>query len=512
MKIVIVEDETRIREGIEKLIKRISDEYEMIALAENGEEGLQTIIENKPEIVVTDIKMPKMDGIEMLTRLKEISKMPKVIVLSAYSDFEYARQAIKLGVSEYILKPISVIEFTNSFKSLCKQIKDEKEKENSIFKTESLDFIIEQELYYGNQIDEHIKRALLERYQFDIEKESCLVTVYFGRRYERLKEEVKEELENVLKYNSMTKYLILDLAREKRLLVLFYQYEDIKKIERWFQNSIVSFVMDKFGDYACFGWAKIEKIKEIKNVYKTLSKAMDWNIVLGKGIMISYPKVLQIQGNLVSYPLFIEQEVKESICADNWEKVERKIIEFLNYFKRGILYSPQEVKECFVRFVWGILNVIKEVNHLCYDKFEQQVLLDQIMNAITFWELEETVYEVLGVLKDNSMIDGRKESLLIQRMKSLVHEFYNQGITLDEIAVELQKTPEYLGTQFHKEVGMTYSSYVKRYRIEKAKKLLLGTDLKIYKIAEQVGYQDPKYFSKVFKELEGKLPGEYRGK
>ena len=269
MKIVIVEDETRIREGIEKLIKRISDEYEMIALAENGEEGLQTIIENQPEIVVTDIKMPKMDGIEMLTRLKEISKMPKVIVLSAYSDFEYARQAIKLGVSEYILKPISVIEFTNSFKSLWKQIKDEKEKENSIFKTESFDFIIEQELYYGNQIDEHLKRVLLERYQFDIEKESCFVTVYFGRRYEQLKEEVKEELENVLKYNSMTKYLILDLIREKRLLVLFYHYEDIKKIERWFQNSIVSCVIDQFWDYDCFGWAKMEKIQEIKNGYKT---------------------------------------------------------------------------------------------------------------------------------------------------------------------------------------------------------------------------------------------------
>ena len=77
--------------------------------------------------------------------------MPKVIVLSAYSEFEYARQAIKLGVSEYILKPISVIEFSNSFKSLCQQIRDEKEKENLMLKKESLEFIIEQELYYGNQ-------------------------------------------------------------------------------------------------------------------------------------------------------------------------------------------------------------------------------------------------------------------------------------------------------------------------------------------------------------------------
>lgn len=151
MKIVIVEDEIRIREGVEKLIKRIPKEYEMIVTAENGEEGLQIVLEHQPEIVITDIKMPKMDGIEMLSKLKALGKMPKVIVLSAYSEFEYARQAIKLGVSEYILKPISVIEFSNSFKSLCQQIRDEKEKENLMLKKESLEFIIEQELYYGNQ-------------------------------------------------------------------------------------------------------------------------------------------------------------------------------------------------------------------------------------------------------------------------------------------------------------------------------------------------------------------------
>lgn len=510
MKIVIVEDETRIREGIQKLIKRVSDEYEMIALAENGEEGLKMIIENQPEIVITDIKMPKIDGIEMLTRLKEIGKMPKVIVLSAYSEFEYARQAIKLGVSEYILKPISVVEFTNLLKSLCQQIRDEKEKENSMLKKESLEFIVEQELYYGNQMDKHLKKFLLERYQFDVDKESCLVTIYFGRKYEQLKGEVKEELENILNYESKTKYLILDLIREKKLIVLLYNYEDSKLTERWFQTRVVSFVMERFGDSICFGWARIPKIQEIKNIYKTLVKAMDWNIILGKGVMISYPKVLDIQANPVNYPLLIEQDVKESICADNWEKVERKIVEFLNYFQNGVLYSPQEVKECFVRFVWGILNVIKEVNHMCYEKFKQQVLLDQVMNAVTFWELEETLYDVLRVLKENKGNVKEKDSPLIQRMKSLAHEFYNQGITLDEIAMELQKTPEYLGTQFHKEVGITYSNYMKQYRIEKAKKLLLGTYLKIYKIAEQVEYQDPKYFSKVFKELEGKLPAEYR--
>jgi two-component system response regulator YesN len=91
-----------------------------------------------------------------------------------------------------------------------------------------------------------------------------------------------------------------------------------------------------------------------------------------------------------------------------------------------------------------------------------------------------------------------------------VHEFYNQGITLDEIAAKLNITPEYLGTQFHKEMGINFSSYIKNFRIKKAKELLIGTHLKLYEVADKSGYGDPKYFSQVFKEATGFLPTEYR--
>lgn len=100
--------------------------------------------------------------------------------------------------------------------------------------------------------------------------------------------------------------------------------------------------------------------------------------------------------------------------------------------------------------------------------------------------------------------------LTVKRAKSMIHEFYQTGITLDEIASKLHITPEYLGTQFHREVGVNFSTYLRNYRIGKAKELLCGTTLKLYEIAERVGYADPKYFSKVFREATGVLPAEYR--
>ena len=92
----------------------------------------------------------------------------------------------------------------------------------------------------------------------------------------------------------------------------------------------------------------------------------------------------------------------------------------------------------------------------------------------------------------------------------MIHEFYQRGITLDEIALKLDITPEYLSSQFHRETGQTFSSYIREYRMSKAKELLIGTQMKLYEIAEKVGYSDAKYFSRMFREYTGQLPAEYR--
>ena len=162
-----------------------------------------------------------------------------------------------------------------------------------------------------------------------------------------------------------------------------------------------------------------------------------------------------------------------------------------------------------MRYLWSVINVIKEIDFAQYKNIEQQEFLKNIMTATTFPELEQTLHDVLLLLP----LDKTGETsvnLTVQRAQSLVHEFYNQGITLDEIAMKLKITPEYLGTQFHKEMSVTFSAYMKNYRMKKAKELLIGTNLKLYEIAEKVGYSDSKYFSQVFRECTGQLPTEYR--
>lgn len=122
MKVAIVEDEIRIREGIEKLLKKLNRQYEVVAVAENGEDGLNRIRETKPDIVITDICMPVMDGLEMLEKMTAEGLGAKTVVLSAYSDFEYARSAMKYGVTEYLLKPTSLMDFEQAMAHVEEQV------------------------------------------------------------------------------------------------------------------------------------------------------------------------------------------------------------------------------------------------------------------------------------------------------------------------------------------------------------------------------------------------------
>ena len=163
--------------------------------------------------------------------------------------------------------------------------------------------------------------------------------------------------------------------------------------------------------------------------------------------------------------------------------------------------------ECYVRFFWAAIHFAKETGNLNFENIDQRELLDKIIHTRTRQGLEKLTEELTEKFKkQNSEI----ENLSVKRTLAMIHEFYRSGITLDEIASKLGITPEYLGTQFHQVMGVNFSTYLKTFRLNKAKQLLLGTQLKMYEIAEQVGYSDSKYFSKVFKAETGQLPAEYR--
>lgn len=503
MRLLIVEDEIRIREGIRKLLGKMRQDYMIAGEAENGEDGLLMLRELKPDIVITDIRMPKMDGLEMMTNAVKDGVTAKAIVLSAYSEFEYARQAMKLGVTEYLLKPISLNEFSKALEHVELQV--EKDRQEKPAKIGTLEQIFYDFLNGRLEMDEDISAYLHHSYQIERAQKLVFVSVYLGRRYKEERNGAVKHLRHMFSTYPDLSFCILDLLYKKSLAVVLYHYQDAHDLERWLQQQILTSRPRSM----TFGWMEVTGPEELKIGLDCLGPCMDWNISFDEEILISYPKIMHVQTLPCIYPIELETSMKVTICSDNWEKAKALMKEFHDSFVDGRIYEPREIKECYVRFLWAVMGMAKELGCINFESLKQQKLLEMIMEAKRREELAYAADYLFGYIRSRPE-DKEINHLTVKRVRSLIREFYQSGITLDEISSKLNLTPEYLGTQFHKEMGMTYSTYMKNFRISKAKELLCTTHLKLYEIAAKVGYSDPKYFSKVFKEMTGQLPADYR--
>lgn len=505
MKVLIVEDEARIREGIKKLIVKLDDDYEVVGEAHNGVEGIRLCRELGPDIIICDVRMPEMDGLTMLEEIYRDQTKAKAIVISAYSEFEYARSAMKLGITEYILKPISLNDFSKALNNVKEQIIVESRKKPKQVGT--LEQILRDVIEAGTDLDRETLNYLENNYAITKDQSFVVLLGYLGSEYEAGRHDFGKKLKHTLSLYENIEYILLENEYRKAIVVIIYRYNDAHDLERWIQNQMLRHLPDKVS----MGFAEAGGISGLREGIDALYPYMDWSISLKNDVLISYPKISNVQSTLCVYPIEIETQTKTALCTSDTERIKDYIDAFVSFFYDDKMYDPHDIKECYVRYIWSILEIAKELGVSGVSDIRQQRLLDNIMNAKTRLELNGISDYIKGIVAGSAKNDGSDtHHLTVKRAKSLINEFYNTGITLDEIAKRLSITPEYLGTQFRKETGVTFSNYIKNVRITKAKELLVGTSLKLYEISERVGYSDPKYFSKVFKDTVGMLPAEYR--
>lgn len=506
MRAVIVEDEILIREGLCRLMAKMFPEIEIVSVANNGQEGFECIEKCRPDLVITDIKMPGMDGLEMLSKVQEAGQEPKVIILTAYSEFTYAQQAVKLGVCDYIIKPVVVQEFVRTIRKI--QNVYEQEQRRAPETMGSLENIVSGILHGVTILDGPMEEFLRNRYKIMQDTPFIELLVYLGSSFETQRERKRHGLSRLLQDKEM-EYCLVDMEYDKAVVAVIYRYTSRQDMERWYQNQILFQKREKWEKKISHGMLEVAGAGEIREGYQRLLPYMDWNIVLGDDILISYPRIADIQTEICIYPVELENQMKIAVCTGENERIRKVIGQFYHYFLDGKVYSPKEVKESYVRFLWSFLNIAKEVDSIDYKQIDQKKLLDHIMGAKTLEELKNTYEELLSYMRiAERSVEG--VSLAVKKAQSIIHEFYADGITLSEIADRLNMTQEYLGAQFHKETGENFSSYIRNYRLAKAKELLIGTQLKQYEISEKVGYTDAKYFARVFKECVGISPAEYR--
>jgi len=511
MKIVVVEDEILIREGIVNLIKKFYHHNSEIREASCGKEGLVIIRNFLPDIVITDIRMKPVSGLEMLNILLTQDKLNfKVIILSAYSEFEYAKQAISLGVFEYIVKPVDI----NEFQSILRRLENEIVNDTLIRHGNTSLFSSVESILYGlllNRIEfnHEVEKHLTNKYSIASNCPIMILYIYLGKIGKEIFDSALQTVQKVLANNCNVENSILSFPEKNSVLCVFFNINNIKYLEHYINNTIMKKINSIVPYTPVFIFDYLKGMESINDSFENLKKNLHWNISLGKEYVINVNELKKKKGIAASYPIQIEQDTISMLCDEDHDGFSKQVLLFIRFFSDNH-YTPDSIKKCCIRYFITILNIIKELNYAAYETIDEQTILEEIRSAKTAIELENTLSKLLTspIYNKNELEIGN----IVKKVLRIVEEYYKNGITLKEVANKLSLSPDYISVQFTNEIGINFSTYIKNYRLDKAKKLLIGTELKIYEIAHNTGYTDAKYFSRVFMEEEGIHPIDYRKK
>jgi two-component system response regulator YesN len=532
LKVVIVDDEKWVCRLISKIIMWDQIGMKLIHEINDGCEAFNIISKEKPDIVITDIRMPGLDGISLIKKLKESNIDAKFIIISGYQDFNYAQKALKYGVKDYILKPIEEDELRNSLLRLKESILIEQkraveETKLKILFEQNLDKLREQffsKLLFENSYNSFDLDELNKEYKLNFKEGLYQVIVFKLDSIASKKEngqidgvilaKVAELLRSGFKNNCFS---VHDLIQASRIiLILNYDDENRKHInsdlKRVFMEAVNQVHMYK-GFYLTAGIGSVEH--DIKMLKKSLNAAVcsvQSRLRLGLDRIIDISKLSYSDLSLADiYPNDKEREFYRLIEILDADGTEKYLTELFTP-----LFDMPDINPCLVvelghRIIKMLIKAIQEIN-LQTDEFTDEEKIDErIDDCKSFSELLNSILKhVKTVLEICKKIRLEKKSRPIEIVKEYISRHYSEPISLTDMANLVYLNPTYFSELFKKETGKNFSEYLIDYRMESARNLLKDIRYNVSDVAEMVGYKDVNHFSKMFKKSYGINAGQYK--
>jgi two-component system response regulator YesN len=523
-KCLIVDDEEDV---IITIINRLDWQkmgYEEPDYAHNGVEGLEKAGGNIPDVVLTDIRMPYMDGLELSRLLKEEYPNIKIIIISGFDEFEYAKEAIHLEAEEYILKPIDMDELEALFNRIKISLDKEAEERQSIKKlskyyAESLPAL--QENFFAALIEGRVEENKIDNYllnyQIDLRgPRYCIVEIHTSKTkapeginpvlldisVRRLAEEKLHEKWNGRFFSYLgNTVMIAQLQNEAEVIDLTDSLDRFVRLSENACNAVVTAGIGTISD----------DLSELSESFAGAEEAVSYRAIYGTGKAINIAEVAP------SHPEDDSTEDSEKDLMSILRRIrvgkdidiERSVADLFGGKIKG--KSLQQYK-FFVMDTMSRMYHFTEENLLNSEKIFGRYTDMKEIDRLDLGEFESLVSNILKKLQndmDSTRIGTNKEFVI--KAEQYVQENYSEvELSVDKICKTLAVSSAYFSTVFKRDTGKTFIEYLTDYRMEEASKLLLNDNLKTYVIAERVGYSDPNYFTYVFKRKYGLTPSKYR--
>ncbi|MBO9610825.1 MAG: response regulator [Paenibacillaceae bacterium] len=513
-KLLIADDEHLIRNGLESIAWGDVG-FEVAAVAANGKEALALIEGDAPDAVVTDIRMPIMDGIELIGILKERYPRIKVVALSGYNDFAYAQKCIEYRVFSYILKPINEKELRHVFAHLREEL-DNRQAERHEYRNGDLRLTPEERFFaqlVGNSFAQPPDANRLRPDGLATVAEDYQCIVAFSWEHADRDRDTSERLKQSRQY--WGKYRFPVLAVDHTFLVLLHSRTKMYPKDIRIQADRFKAFMEEDADGAIgIGLGNVYPMDHIGASHNEALYALNYRFFAGKGSVVAYDEISRLQSftfDNAALKKMIE-DLAHHVLEGDGESAKRIVRElFWDVLHKSCSDTNLFLLKCvevYVSLVTKIEQTNPSVKAVPVDDFYYQ------LSACHHFEQVAAHFKqtITGMAEQMNRLQANTEHSLITRLKDYLRKNYNHNISLAELSDSFFINPSYLSTLFKKETGINFSDYTIQLRIDNAKSLLKHSDLSIQEISEKVGYTDYRYFCTVFKKLTGDTPLKYRMK
>ena len=526
-RVLLADDEEEIRAGISRKIDWSSLGFALVGEAENGAEALELAEQLRPDVVLTDIKMPFMDGIELCRRLKQSLPASKLVVFSGFDDFEYARQAVGMNVFEYILKPISAPELSGVLERLKAQLDEQRMERCNIEALrsryeESLPLL--RELFYTRLLDGQLSPRLIKEraaeYEIELPEGTWAVALV---QVDCLRESGKVERDELLLlsvraflqehfamdgcdvrsvlYNDAVA-LLAHLDERQRIYPLMEELGRLCKLA----DSYLGVSLRVGLGLPCFGPQALHSSAE------QARSALDYRVLMDTDNVIY---IGDLESDRSAW-LSLEEEDQRALAAAVKLGSEGQVEQVIGGLMERVRESRLSLPQCHLFFLEIVTCLIKlarsggaEVEEVFGSDF------NGLVSITDFRSLEELERWLDGCCLKLRELLGRRRTdsawRLVESAKDYIDCSYSDsGLSVETLCSHLHLSPTYFSTLFKRETGMSFTAYVTNVRMEQAARLLRDTEDKTYLIAEKTGYTDPNYFSYVFRRRFGVTPSKYR--
>ncbi|MDY5626508.1 MAG: response regulator [Clostridia bacterium] len=512
--VMLVDDQKMILEGLKNIIDWNKYGFKVVETASSAKDAISKFEKNPVDVIITDIKMPVMSGLDMIKHIKSINTRVKFILLSGYDNFEYAKKAIDYQVTEYLLKPIEETELIKVLEQLKMTIN-------------------EQKAYISQQIDYYLKNALTNTLQDEVNKDDIQLFAYSKCfRYICIEIENEEDL-----ISSKSDLSFMDANKKIRSLLVNFigeEYENyiIKGEYEKVQFIIDDLVLNKVSDsaerfvrnlnnyirenceykFTVYCGKKVSMINEIYLSKESVKLLQDIKFYKGINSVLIYDEYKDYKFSHFLSNAGILKDIVNTVKNGTEDDVKTAINKFIKNIEfekilpeSVILYVYNIVVDCCSILSDNSGNMLKYIYKFSVMKKSPYIVISTISYFIkdVCLNVKREVNEQKK--KNNSGIIG-------DIIDYINNNYYNENINLQFFADKHFINSSYLGQLFKKKVGMSFNKYLTLIRIEQSKVLLCDKNVKIYEVAQKVGFKDANYFCVKFEEIQKLTPKEYREK